>query len=259
MGERGRAERPYGRGMATTRKSATRKTTVRKASSLKAGTEATGPRTRRAKRDISSTAEAPFTVPGLSIATGHSVGDTLQQRVHALNDLALTLKHAHWNVVGPHFIGVHKMLDPQIEGVREMVDVLAERMSTLGVPPNGLPGALVAARSWDDYDIMRADATAHLAALDLVYDGVIEDHRAAMDDTEADLVTQDILVGQVGQLELYQWFVRAHLQTADGVLSTAGADTEKTAAALALANSTSGTTRTRKTPSTTRKGAKSGG
>ena len=27
-----------------------------------------------------------------------------------------------------------------IEIVREMIDVLAERMSTLGVPPNGLPG-----------------------------------------------------------------------------------------------------------------------
>ena len=99
--------------------------------------------TRSATTSVSSDADAPLTVPGLDAATGHRVADALQMRVHALNDLQLTLKHAHWNVVGPHFIGVHEMLDPQIDGVRDMVDVLAERMSTLGVPPNGLPGALV--------------------------------------------------------------------------------------------------------------------
>ena len=171
---------------------------------------------------VTSDADAPLTVPGLDTTTGHAVADALQMRVHALNDLALTLKHAHWNVVGPHFIGVHEMLDPQIDGVRAMVDVLAERMSTLGVPPNGLPGALVAARTWDDYDLDRADTAAHLAALDLVYTGVIEDHRAAIEAVGDDPVTEDILIGQTGDLEQYQWFVRAHLQGTSGALASAG-------------------------------------
>jgi starvation-inducible DNA-binding protein len=179
---------------------------------------------------VTSDADAPLTVPGLDTTTGHAVADALQMRVHALNDLALTLKHAHWNVVGPHFIGVHEMLDPQIDGVRDMVDVLAERMSTLGVPPNGLPGALVAARTWDDYDLDRADTAAHLAALDVVYSGVIEDHRAAIEAVGDDPVTEDILVGQTGDLEQYQWFVRAHLQGTSGALSSAGAEDEVGAA-----------------------------
>jgi starvation-inducible DNA-binding protein len=179
---------------------------------------------------VTSDADAPLTVPGLDTTTGHAVADALQMRVHALNDLALTLKHAHWNVVGPHFIGVHEMLDPQIDGVRAMVDVLAERMSTLGVPPNGLPGALVAARTWDDYDLDRADTAAHLAALDLVYSGVIEDHRAAIEAVGDDPVTEDILIGQTGDLEQYQWFVRAHLQGTSGALVSAGAEDEVGAA-----------------------------
>jgi len=179
---------------------------------------------------VTSDADAPLTVPGLDTTTGHAVADALQMRVHALNDLQLTLKHAHWNVVGPHFIGVHEMLDPQIDGVRAMVDVLAERMSTLGVPPNGLPGALVAARTWDDYDLDRADTTAHLAALDLVYTGVIEDHRAAIEAVGDDPVTEDMLTGQTGELEQYQWFVRAHLQGTSGALSSAGAEDEVGAA-----------------------------
>ena len=47
-------------------------------------------------------------------------------RLNALNDLALTLKHVHWNVVGPTFIGVHQMLDPQYASVSELVDQLVE-------------------------------------------------------------------------------------------------------------------------------------
>ena len=183
---------------------------------------------------VTSDADAPLTVPGLDTATGHAVADALQMRVHALNDLQLTLKHAHWNVVGPHFIGVHEMLDPQIDGVRDMVDVLAERMSTLGVPPNGLPGALVAARTWDDYALDRADTAAHLAALDLVYNGVIEDHRNAIEAVGDDPVTEDILIGQTGDLEQYQWFVRAHLQGTSGALASAGAEDEVGAARKAV-------------------------
>jgi starvation-inducible DNA-binding protein len=115
-----------------------------------------------------------------------------------------------------------------------MVDVLAERMATLGVSPNGLPGALVDARTWDDYDVMRADTRAHLGALDLVYDGVIADHREVIDEVgEIDPVTEDLLIGQTGDLEQYQWFVRAHLQDAGGELVTAGASSEEEAAAKA--------------------------
>ncbi|MEJ7742037.1 MAG: ferritin-like domain-containing protein [Nocardioidaceae bacterium] len=59
--------------------------------------------------------EGTYTVPGLSLKEGHQVAAALQDRLHALNDLQLTLKHAHWNVVGRSFIGVHEMLDPQID------------------------------------------------------------------------------------------------------------------------------------------------
>jgi starvation-inducible DNA-binding protein len=156
----------------------------------------------------------------------------LQERLDALNDLTLTLKHIHWNVVGPTFIAVHTMLDPQYEAAGEMVDDVAERIATLGGSPQGTPGGLVERRQWDDYSIGRQDAIAHLAALDLVYTGLIEGHRAAIEESgDLDAVTEDLLIGQSGQLEQFQWFVRAHLENAGGRLVTEGVQTERDAAA----------------------------
>lgn len=178
------------------------------------------------------TSTAKFTVPGLSLTDGHQVAATLQGRLHSLNDLQLTLKHAHWNVVGRDFIGVHTMLDPQIELVRAMIDETAERIATLGVSPNGLPGALVRDRDWDDYGLGRASTMEHLAALDLVYDGVVSSHRDAIALTkELDPITEDMLIGQTAKLELFQWFMRAHLENAGGTLSDADTHTETSAAA----------------------------
>lgn len=172
-----------------------------------------------------------YTVPGIGReAAGRLIG-LLRLRLHTLNDLHLTLKHVHWNVVGPHFIAVHEMLDPQVDRVREMADDVAERIAALGGVAQGTPGALVAERSWDDYSIGRADAIAHLGALDLVYTGVIEGVRAAIKEAgRVDVATEDLLIEQLRDLEQFQWFVRAHLESAGGTLATGRARTEAEAA-----------------------------
>lgn len=175
-----------------------------------------------------------FTVPGLDDDQSTRLADALQQRLTACNDLHLTLKHVHWNVVGPNFIAVHEMLDPQVELVRGYADEIAERIATLGGSPDGRPGANVAQRTWDDYSLGRDTVTAHLAALDLVYDGVIGDHRKAIAiAAELDPVTEDLLIGQTAELEKFQWFLRAHLEDKGGHLPTADAGSEESAAAAA--------------------------
>jgi starvation-inducible DNA-binding protein len=174
-----------------------------------------------------------FTVPGLSKRDGTAIAAQLQERLVSLIDLSLTLKHIHWNVVGATFIGVHLMLDPQVAGVAAMVDETAERIAALGGSPNGLPGNVVKQRTWNDYSLNRALVSEHLGALDVVYTGVIDSHRQAIDEVDVDPVSVDLLVRQTGTLELFHWFVRAHLESASGVLSTAGAKSEKKAAARA--------------------------
>lgn len=180
---------------------------------------------------VTSSRPAAYTAPSLDLEQGHQIAERLQQRLASLIDLSLTLKHIHWNVVGPNFIAVHQMLDPQYSGVSEMVDDVAERIATLGGVPSGLITRISACRDWDDYELDRADSIAHLGALDLVYQGVIEDHRATLADVgEVDPITEDLLIQQTAQLERFHWFVRSHLADWAGGMANTGASSEIEAA-----------------------------
>lgn len=160
---------------------------------------------------------ALYTIPGMDRQQASEVVDILDDRMVSLIDLALTLKHVHWNVVGVGFIAVHEMLDPQVEKVRLMSDALAERIAALGGSPVGTPGALVERRTWDDYGLGKASVGEHLNGLDVAYTGVVEDHRKAQSRlAELDPVSEDMIIGQLAELEQFQWFVRAHLENADG-------------------------------------------
>jgi starvation-inducible DNA-binding protein len=163
-----------------------------------------------------------YTAPGMSTNDGAAAGGLLQDRLTELTDLQLTLKHVHWNVVGPNFIAVHRMLDRQVKGVRKMVDATAERIATLGMAPVGTLGALARERGpAGEYPLARADAMVHLDALDQVYAAVITHHRQAMNKLEdIDLVSQDMLIEQLEDLEQYQWFVRAHREDPSGAIAS---------------------------------------
>ena len=163
---------------------------------------------------------AQYTAPGLTLDEGKEISEVLQARLHDLNELHLSLKHAHWNVTGPDFIAVHEMIDPQVDTVRNFVDDIAERMATLGATPNGLAGALVAARSHDDYPVGRARVTDHLHALNEVYTRVIKEQRKAIEFAgKVDPITEDLLIGQTAELEKFQWFIRAFLENSAGEIS----------------------------------------
>ena len=113
------------------------------------------------------------------------------------------------------------MLDLQVEAVREMTDTVAERIATLGGVPVGTPKSIVERRRWDDYSVGKGLVTDHLTALDKVYNGVNEDHRKAIDTlSELDPVSEDMVTGQLAQLEQFQWFVRAHIESASGELKS---------------------------------------
>lgn len=67
--------------------------------------------------------------------------DTVQRQLQPtlvdLIDLALTGKQLHWNVTGPHFTSVHEKLDELVDAWRTWSDDVAERLTAVGVSPDG--------------------------------------------------------------------------------------------------------------------------
>lgn len=160
-----------------------------------------------------------YTVPGMDRADNDAVVEVLQRRLASYNDLHLTLKHVHWNVVGRNFISVHEMLDPQVELVRGYADEVAERIATMGHSPGGRPGDIVKRRDWEDYPLGRDSVEAHLTEVNRVYDGIVADNRNAIAELgKLDPVSEDVVIGHTAELEKFQWFVRAHLEQPDGSL-----------------------------------------
>ena len=56
----------------------------------------------------------------------------MNQRLADAVDLQAQMKQAHWNVKGPHFIGLHELFDQIDEAVESYVDLIAERIVQLG-------------------------------------------------------------------------------------------------------------------------------
>jgi starvation-inducible DNA-binding protein len=152
-----------------------------------------------------------FEVPGLDDKESEKAVKVLQHQLVVLNDLALTLKHAHWNVKGPRFIAVHEMLDPQIDKVRDFVDEVAERIATLGGSPNGRSEALQT-KGYGEYPLDRDGTQEHIEALNKLYVVVISGVRKAIAELdEVDVISSNIMQDVTQELELFQWFLRSHL------------------------------------------------
>src|SRR5215470_5040741 len=58
--------------------------------------------------------------------------ELLNQNLAEILDLGLQAKQAHWNVKGPHFIGLHELFDKVAEELEGFTDDIAERAIELG-------------------------------------------------------------------------------------------------------------------------------
>ncbi|WP_338701212.1 DNA starvation/stationary phase protection protein [Streptomyces sp. Q6] len=146
----------------------------------------------------------------LSEADLKTVSEALQGALVDLVDLSLVAKQVHWNVVGPRFRSVHLQLDEVVDTARLHSDTVAERASTLGVPPDGRAGTVAAtsgigavAEGW----IKDTDAVGTLVQ---ALGAVITRMRERIDATgEADPVSQDIFIGVTADLEKHHWMFQA--------------------------------------------------
>ncbi len=89
----------------------------------------------------------------------------LNQSLATAIDLKTQIKYAHWNVKGKDFYQLHLLFDEIASEVEEFIDLIAERIATLG--GKALGTARIAAKESElpEYPFDAVDGTEHVIAL----------------------------------------------------------------------------------------------
>ena len=153
--------------------------------------------------------------------------DSLDQLLADTMTLRDLYKKHHWQASGPNFYSIHLLFDKHYEEQAVIVDLLAERIQTLG----GVAIAMAAdvaeitmiPRAPRDRETTEAQFTRLLQAHEMI---LLEAWAIARTTAESgDLGTNDLIVSDViRKNELQVWFLAEHLQPTSTLEQTAGMD-----------------------------------
>ena len=138
----------------------------------------------------------------------------MNQRLADALDLQLQMKQAHWNVKGPHFIGLHKLFDEIYEDVTEYVDLIAERIVQLGGTAEGTARVTAKRSRLEEYPLRIADGTAHIEAVARALATFGQECRNTIAEADEldDADTSDMFTDISRGIDKWLWFVEAHTQ-----------------------------------------------
>jgi starvation-inducible DNA-binding protein len=138
----------------------------------------------------------------------------LNQRLADVIDLQLQLKQAHWNVKGPHFIGLHELFDKIGEEVESYTDTIAERIVQLGGIARGTVRLSAASSRLEEYPLTIADGSAHVEAVAKALSTFGREVRRSVEEANAfsDVDTADLFTEVSRGIDKWLWFVEAHSQ-----------------------------------------------
>lgn len=160
---------------------------------------------------MASTASATH-LPSLGTHVHEEVGHELDATLIDLIDLSLWGKQIHWSVVGPLFHVLHERLDELVASWRELADTVAERAVAIGHFPDGQAEAVASGATGISAE--RGPVADHVVVRDLTrrLAEVSERARARLGRLgELDVVSQDVMIGVVRELEQQLWMSRVQL------------------------------------------------
>lgn len=147
---------------------------------------------------------------GISETDRRKVADGLERLLADSYTLYLTTQGYHWNVSGPMFRSLHLMFEEQYIELRDAVDVVAERILSLGFPAPASFSAFSRLSNMDEddgvpaaIDMVKNLAKGHELAAKTARE-VVQTAEAAGDVATADLGTQRVDVH-----EKTAWMLRA--------------------------------------------------
>ena len=138
----------------------------------------------------------------------------LNQRLADAVDLQTQMKQAHWNVKGPHFIGLHELFDKIDEAVEAYVDLIAERIVQLGGIAEGTARVAAERSRLEEYPLDIADGHAHVEAVSKALSTFGREVRKTIDEADElqDADTADMFTAISRGIDKWLWFVEAHSQ-----------------------------------------------
>ena len=150
----------------------------------------------------------------LAANTRGVVVNLLQARLADAIDLGTQTKQAHWNVKGPHFIGLHELFDKVHEHVDVAVDLIAERLVALGGVAEGTARVVAKRSGLAEYPLDIHAGTDHCEALAKALAKFGKAVRKNIDEADeaGDQDTADLFTDVSRQADQDLWMVEAHLQ-----------------------------------------------
>ena len=138
----------------------------------------------------------------------------MNQRLADAVDLQMQMKQAHWNVKGPHFIGLHELFDQIDEAVEGYVDLVAERIVQLGGIAEGTVRVAAERSRLEEYPLDIADGHAHVKAVSKALSTFGREVRKTIDEADElqDADTADMFTEISRGMDKWLWFVEAHSQ-----------------------------------------------
>jgi len=149
--------------------------------------------------------------------TRRSMIELLNQELADVLDLGLQAKQAHWNVKGPHFIGLHELFDKVAEELEEFTDGIAERAVELGGAALGTIQIVSKHSRLTAYPLDLASGGGHVTALSSALANFGATARAAIDTAgkAGDADTADLFTEVSRGVDKLLWMIEAHLQSKD--------------------------------------------
>jgi starvation-inducible DNA-binding protein len=141
------------------------------------------------------------------------VCEVLSQTLAATLDLKTQAKQAHWNVKGMDFLQLHELFDQLAGELEGYVDMVAERVTTLGGTALGTARIAAAESILPEYPLDAVDGAEHVEALAERFAAYGKHIRAAIAiaDDLGDADTADLYTEISRTIDMRLWFLEAHL------------------------------------------------
>lgn len=138
--------------------------------------------------------------------------ERLNTYLATLTDLYSQTKFAHWNVRGVHFYQLHLLFDRIAEMVEKHIDPLAERITALGGVALGTVRMAASNSHLEEFPTQPSDNLHYVTALADRVARAANEIRGGIDESDEadDLVTSDMLIGVVTDLDEALYFLESH-------------------------------------------------